>query len=236
MEERRVTEFSIDVFADRANVKDVVTGVLHTIFWYRIFANLPPKYQEILEVALPTVQDVDLQTLIEQRVDGLVRQLEADSSEQNPGGRGHMVVHFSERRRRKGWFGAKGDEDLIWETWTLNVVLASPRTQQGEMLSPFRAEAGPGGLTDADIANTRRAMETSLNNAGLKITNLAQQHKDHVPPITTSPFPRAIRLRCQHSSVHHQSDPLLQATVALAASHSWPSTPLSTVARADSYD
>ncbi|THW50499.1 DUF1649-domain-containing protein [Aureobasidium pullulans] len=167
MEERRVASFSIDVFADNANAKDVVTGILHTIFWYRIFANLEPSSHDVLDVPVPWIQDVDLQTLVEQRVDQFVRQIDADSNDQNQNTRGQMVVQFSERerRRKKGWFGQK-DEDLVWETWTLNIALASPRTHQ-------------------EATTSRRAIEKSLSNAILKITDIVQQNKDHVPPITT---------------------------------------------------
>ncbi|KAI4766898.1 DUF1649-domain-containing protein [Aureobasidium sp. EXF-3400] len=167
MEERRVASFSIDVFADKANAKDVVTGILHTIFWYRIFANLDPSWHDVLDIPVPWIQDVDLQTLIEQRVDQFVRQTDGDVNDQNQNNRGQVVVQFSERerRRKKGWFGAK-DEDLVWETWTLNIALASPRTNQ-------------------EVTNTRRAIERSLSNAVMKITDIVQQNKDHVPPITT---------------------------------------------------
>ncbi|KAI4744432.1 DUF1649-domain-containing protein [Aureobasidium sp. EXF-12298] len=167
MEERRVASFSIDVFADKANAKDVVTGILHTIFWYRIFANLDPSWHDVLGIPVPWIQDVDLQTLIEQRVDQFVRQTDGDVNDQNQNNRGQVVVQFSERerRRKKGWFGAK-DEDLVWETWTLNIALASPRTNQ-------------------EVTNTRRAIERSLSNAVMKITDVVQQNKDHVPPITT---------------------------------------------------
>ncbi|THY62433.1 DUF1649-domain-containing protein [Aureobasidium pullulans] len=178
MEERRVASFSIDVFADKANAKDVVTGILHTIFWYRIFANLEPSSHDVLDVPIPWIQDVDLQTLVEQRVDQFVRQIDADSNDQNQNTRGQMVVQFSERerRRKKGWFGQK-DEDLVWETWTLNIALASPRTHQVlcSGADPFCVEA----------TTSRRAIEKSLSNAILKITDIVQQNKDHVPPITT---------------------------------------------------
>jgi autophagy-related protein 101 len=144
MEERRVASFSIDVFADKANAKDVVTGILHTIFWYRIFANLDPSYHDVLDIPIPWIQDVNLQTLVEQRVDQFVRQIDADVNDQSQNTRGQLVVQFSERerRRKKGWFGAK-DEDLVWETWTLNIALASPRTPQGLSLhldDPSRAD------------------------------------------------------------------------------------------------
>jgi autophagy-related protein 101 len=89
----------------------------------------------VLDIPIPWIQDVNLQTLVEQRVDQFVRQIDADVNDQSQNTRGQLVVQFSERerRRKKGWFGAK-DEDLVWETWTLNIALASPRTPQGLLL------------------------------------------------------------------------------------------------------
>ena len=45
--------------------------------------------------------------------------------------RGQVVVQFFEKKRRKTWF-AKGDDVVEWERWTLDVTLASPRTENGE--------------------------------------------------------------------------------------------------------
>lgn len=52
--------------------------------------------------------------------------------------RGVLTVHFFEKKRRKaggglGWFtGVKGEEDVCWENWTLEVTLATPRTEDGQ--------------------------------------------------------------------------------------------------------
>jgi len=102
-----------------------------------------------------------------------------------PGGsRGEIVVQFFDRKRRKtgytgGWLGRLGgggaqtDEEVCWEEWRLKVVVARPRSE-------------------ADRIKVRRAMESSLQKTALKIVDLVNKEKDHIPPITTSeqnPFP-----------------------------------------------
>lgn len=50
------------------------------------------------------------------------------------GGRGQVSVQFMEKtRRKKMWY--KGDEEVLWETWTVRVTVAEPRTDSGESLS-----------------------------------------------------------------------------------------------------
>lgn len=57
-------------------------------------------------------------------------------------------MHFFEKKRRKaggglGWFtgGAKGDEEVCWERWTLEVTLATPKSETG-MLSAHSSQYG----------------------------------------------------------------------------------------------
>jgi len=39
-----------------------------------------------------------------------------------------------EKKRKKGWFGAKADEEMVWENWILDVTLATPRDESGTEL------------------------------------------------------------------------------------------------------
>jgi 3-methyladenine DNA glycosylase AlkD len=48
----------------------------------------------------------------------------------NTGVRGLVSVQFFEKKRRKAWF-TKGEEEVCWEQWTLDVTLATPRTESG---------------------------------------------------------------------------------------------------------
>ena len=152
MEQRRPPEYIIEVFADPGSVKDVVrgrspspfvrnmrgtradhgTGILHTIFFHRFFPSIRPKTRDILDLTLPFVDDVELETLIDQKTQALVRSLDAssDMGARNTGVRGVMAVQFFEKKRRKNWF-MKGEEEVCWEQWTLDVTLATPKTESG---------------------------------------------------------------------------------------------------------
>jgi autophagy-related protein 101 len=111
-------------------------GVLHTIFFHRYFASIKPSYLEVLDFTLPLVADPELETLIDTRVGQLIRQLSSTSSPKSSV-RGSLVVEFFEKKRRKaaglGWFtsGAKNEEDVCWESWCLEVTLATPKTEIG---------------------------------------------------------------------------------------------------------
>jgi autophagy-related protein 101 len=101
---------------------------LHTIFFHRYFTSISPLTHDLLDLTLPAIDDVDLETLIEQKTFALVRAI--DSTHQ-PRGRGQIVVQFFEKKRRKTYFFGKADEDVCWEQWTLDVTLAQPRTETG---------------------------------------------------------------------------------------------------------
>jgi len=146
-------------------------------------------------LTLPFVDDDELDTLIDQRTATLVRQLDtsSDMGARNQGVRGLMAVQFFEKKRRKAWF-TKGEEEVCWEQWTLDVTLATPRTESGM----FSFE-GFGRDTDVmwgiERAKVRKAMEAMLLKAAMKIVTTVNREKDHIPPITTSeanPFPYQI--------------------------------------------
>lgn len=66
------------------------------------------------------------------------------------GGRGRLAVEFYEKRRKKAasgagaWFGGRlagrdgpeREEEVCWEVWTVDVTIATPRTESG-ILSPL---------------------------------------------------------------------------------------------------
>ncbi|TAQ90414.1 hypothetical protein B7494_g1245 [Chlorociboria aeruginascens] len=179
MEQRRPPEYIIEVFADPSSVKDVVRGILHTIFFHRFFPSVRPKTRDILDLTLPVVEDVELETLIDQRTATIVRQLDtsSDMGAWNTGVRGLMAVQFFEKKRRKAWF-TKADEEVCWEQWTLDITLATPRTEKWYVSQIVR-----------------KAMEAMLLKAAMKIVTTVNNEKDHIPPITTSetnPFPYQI--------------------------------------------
>ncbi|KAI9847792.1 MAG: hypothetical protein M1837_001685 [Sclerophora amabilis] len=175
MEPRRPPEYILEVFADPTNVKDIVKAILHTIFFHRFFPSIRPKTRDLLELTLPFVDDLELETLIDQRTTSLIRSVDTTSNLHSNSGRGQIAVQFFEKRRRKAWF-SKAEEEVCWEQWTLDVTLATPRT-------------------DSERAKVRRAMEMMLQKTAVKIVTIVNRDKDHIPPITTSesnPFPYQI--------------------------------------------
>ncbi|OJJ48846.1 hypothetical protein ASPZODRAFT_1331501 [Penicilliopsis zonata CBS 506.65] len=193
MEPRKTPpEYFLEIFADTTTVKDVLKGVLNLIFFHRYFPSIRPKTFDVLDLSLPVINDVDLETLIESRVSSLISQhLSPATSPQDGGGssaggggvRGRIAVEFYEKKRRRTglWFGGlagKGEEEVCWEIWSLDVTIATPRTE-------------------SERAKVRGAMENMLQKAALKILLVVNRDKDHIPPITTSdsnPFPYRIVL------------------------------------------
>lgn len=58
------------------------------------------------------------------------------------GVRGRIAVEFYEKKRRRSglWFGGlagKGEEEVCWEIWTLDVTIATPRTESGKFSMGF---------------------------------------------------------------------------------------------------
>ncbi|KAI4124643.1 MAG: hypothetical protein LQ347_005661 [Umbilicaria vellea] len=182
MEPRRPPEYILEIFADPAHVKDIVRGILHTIFFHRYFPSIRPSSLEVLDLTLPLVNDPELETLVDTRVAQLIRQLSSTTSP-NSSVRGQIAVQFFEKKRRKGgglgWFGGgKGEEEVCWEVWMVEVTLAMPRTE-------------------AERTKVLKAMEMTLQKTAMKIVTIVNQYKDHIPPITTSeanPFPYQIVL------------------------------------------
>ncbi|PYH42054.1 autophagy-related protein 101 [Aspergillus saccharolyticus JOP 1030-1] len=191
MEPRRTPpEYFLEIFADTTTVRDVLKGILNLIFFHRYFPSIRPSTFDVLDLTLPAIDDVDLETLIDSRISSLVRQHSATSgAHEGSGGsggsgvRGRIAVEFYEKRRRRSgiWFGGlagKGEEEVCWEVWTLDVTIATPRTE-------------------SERAKVRKAMENMLQKAALKILAHVNRDKDHIPPITTSdsnPFPYRIVL------------------------------------------
>lgn len=159
----------------------------------------------MLDFTLPAINDADLETLIESRISALVRQhLSSAAGGQDGqivggggGVRGRIAIEFYEKKRRRSghWFGgltAKGEEEVCWEIWTLDVTIATPRTESG--MYSLRVPLSRANL-DTERAKVRKAMGNMLQKAALKILSVVNRDKDHIPPITTSdsnPFPYRI--------------------------------------------
>lgn len=187
LSQRRTPDYTLDLFVDPTSAKDITKAILHTIFFHRYFTPITPIARDLLDLTLPAIDDVDLETLIDQRATQLVRDLSSDDGAGRGGGaagregrgRGQLAVQFYEKKRRKGYFGfGKQEEDFCWEQWTLDVTLAVPRTE-------------------TDVIKVRRAMEKSLLKTTMKIIDIVNRDKSHIPAITTTegnPFPYQIHV------------------------------------------
>ena len=158
-----------------------VQGILHTVFFHRFFTPLQPTTHDVLDITLPYVSEDDIETLIDQRTNAFIRQLDSASAQQSPqyqpkAGRGQLVLQFLEKKRRKGWFVAKADEETVWENWLIDVTLTSARSEP-------------------EAVRNRRQMESQLQKAAMEIVTIMDRDRGHIPPITTNetnPFPYQI--------------------------------------------
>lgn len=158
--------------------------MLHTIFFHRVFTALYPSTHDVLDITLPYVSEDDVEATIDQRTSSFLRQLESPSAQLSPQqnnttkrGRGQLAVQFLEKKRKKsGWFVTKADEETVWEVWVIDVSLTGARSEP-------------------EAARNRRLMERSLEEAAMKILTIANEARNHIPPITTNesnPFPYQI--------------------------------------------
>ncbi|KAK8048356.1 hypothetical protein PG994_010086 [Apiospora phragmitis] len=186
-------EFILDAFVDPTSVRDVVGGILHTIFFHRFFPCLAPETREVLACRSPYVNDAELDTMIAKRTGELHREVvltNNNTSHNGGGGRGTISVQFLEKKRRKTWYMRPSvDEEVCWERWTVKVTVAEPKDGDGCVTLPFPL------FPFFQRAKVRNAMETTLRGTVLKIVDIVNQQKDHIPPITTTdanPFPYQI--------------------------------------------
>jgi len=194
MEQRAPAEYILEVFADQTLVKDIVKGVLHTIFFHRYFPSIRPSLRDLphLDITLPYIAEPpEFETLIDARTTTLIHQL-TSSNTPNGGVRGQIAVQFFDKKRRKSsWLtgiGRANEEEVIWEEWLVEVTIARPKTE-------------------GEREKVRRAMESSLQKTALKIVNIVNRDKDHIPPITTSeanPFPYKIMLNPKQEGYGHR--------------------------------
>jgi hypothetical protein len=116
-----------------SNVTNILsTAVLHTIFFHRYFPSIRPQTRDLLDITLPCISDYELETLVENKTELLKRQIDTTSNTRSSSVRGQITVQFFEKRRKKAWF-SKAEEEVCWEQWTLDVTLATPKTESGKL-------------------------------------------------------------------------------------------------------
>ncbi|KAI1504216.1 DUF1649-domain-containing protein [Biscogniauxia marginata] len=221
MEHQRPQEFILEAFADPASVRDVVRGILHTIFFHRFFPSLTPHSREVLDIMLPYVKDAELDTMIEKRAAELARELDAERTHTQHQHQQHQ--HLQQRggvqaggagltagiRGTGGGGGGGGNtsggrgnisvqffEKKRRKTWSKFLAYGGGDEEVcWECWTVKVTVAEP--KTESERAKVRKAMEQTLLTAAMKIVTCVNSHKDHIPPITTSeanPFPYQINV------------------------------------------
>ncbi|KAK6521589.1 hypothetical protein TWF506_001801 [Arthrobotrys conoides] len=170
----RPPEFVLDTVVEPTFAKDVVKAILAAIFFHRLFPSIRPKTRDLLDLTLPSVDDSELDALIENRTSSMIRSVESTPGASSA--KTQIAVQFFEKKqKRKAWFSTK-DEEVCWEQWLLDITLLYPRTE-------------------SQRTQARKDMESALQLTILKIIDIVNNNKDHIPPITTSdynPFPYKI--------------------------------------------
>ncbi|KAM9931881.1 hypothetical protein OXX80_008474 [Metschnikowia pulcherrima] len=195
-------EFLLNLTAERSVAREALKGVLWTIFFHRLFGPVVPVTNEFLEIPYPMVVGVpDIDSAIDERIDQLIKRDFSSATHNAEPSVGQIVVSFAQKatksKKKSGWFGHVKEEpaSTVWETWTINV----------NCLPLSYSEHQPSGLTNAVNPAERLlrlsalSFEATLN----EILNLANTHKDHIPPIMTldvCPFPYEITVDPQSAA------------------------------------
>ena len=158
-------------------------GILHTIFFHRLFTPVSPTTHDVLDTTLPYVTEDDIERTIDARATALLRALDTTASaplspqygyHASKPAHGTVVVQFLEKKRKKsGWFIAKADEESVWEVWILNVTVTGARSEP-------------------EAARNRRRMEVGLQDTAMRVLEVVNADRGYIPPITTNeanPFP-----------------------------------------------
>jgi len=167
---------TIDVVLDRQTAKEVLRGVLHSILFHRLFGTVVPQTFEVLDVTMPGVSDVEMERLIEEKVNAFWKGIESGTNR-----RGQIVLTFSEKRPKKSWFQIY-EEEVPWEQWVVNAELRQLKTERDPQ------------AFNATLSNSlTHALRVILTHTS------SLRGRTAVPPITKvdgiSPFPLKIAVR-----------------------------------------
>lgn len=162
---------TIELVLDRFTAKEVLTAILHSILFHRLFGTVKPKTLEVLDVTMPGVSDIEMENLITEKVDAFWKGVE-----RGMGKRGQITVTFAEKKPKKGWFQVyTGDEEVPWEQWVINAEVRQPRDRERQQF-------------DTNLAATlTKSVQTMLTHTS------SERGRKAVPLITNatgiSPFP-----------------------------------------------
>ncbi|TFK56310.1 DUF1649-domain-containing protein [Heliocybe sulcata] len=112
---------NIDLVLDRRSTTEVLAAILHAVLFHRLFGTVKPATFEIQDITVPGVDDAEMKQLVTEKVNAFWRAIEV-----SPTKRGQIVITFSEKRVRKGWFSLGGEEEVPWEQWLITTTLRQP--------------------------------------------------------------------------------------------------------------
>ncbi|CED82806.1 Uncharacterized conserved protein [Phaffia rhodozyma] len=154
--------FESSFTVERTQVKDVLRALLLAILFQRTYSTVSPTTLDVLGITFSIPNDPELAKTVTDRVDAFWRTI---GSVRNWNGQISLI--FSEKRPKKTWF-AKGEEDVAWEKWILNVQVQTGQSERQR--------------TSISTDYTQPALQALL----LKMLRFVNKYKDHVPLITES--------------------------------------------------
>ncbi|ABN64532.2 predicted protein [Scheffersomyces stipitis CBS 6054] len=194
-------EFFLQLAAERSVVRESIKGVIWTIFFHRLFGPITPVTNEFLNTTYPMAANLpDLDSLIDEKISRLIRQFDSVNAKT-----GRIVIKFldknkSKSKKKTGWFAkadSPEDEVKVWEVWILTVTcipLEEPRdSNTSNSSNSNNSNSNNNNTSNNTIEISIRSFDENLN----KIIDIADTHKDHIPPIMTldsSPFPYVIEV------------------------------------------
>ncbi|ORE04760.1 hypothetical protein BCV72DRAFT_307019 [Rhizopus microsporus var. microsporus] len=151
-------EFNLEMTnVPREYVKDMLRGLLHSIFFHRLLVNVAPRELRVLNTTVSITDSQEIETLIEQKIAEFLQNTNSSQIKQ-----GKLAVLFYEKRLKKNWFHFTKDKP-----------------------------------------KATRWMENQLSQCLLTILKIVNEHKEHIPSITTTegnPFPYQIAIQSQTES------------------------------------
>ncbi|CAO3668919.1 unnamed protein product [Rhizopus stolonifer] len=157
----------------REYVKDILRGVLHSIFFHRLLGTVIPRELRVLNTTVSITDSNEVENLIEEKITEFLQNTNSTRIKQ-----GKLAVLFYEKRLKKNWLSfSKGEELVCWEQWSITVHLTISPGSEHEKL------------------RATRHVENQLSHCLLSILKLVNEQKEHIPSITTvdaHPFPYQI--------------------------------------------
>eukprot|EP00128_Syssomonas_multiformis_P014003 Colp12_sorted_trinity150504_noHs@3055 len=163
----------LDLTAEHAQVKNVLSSLLHTILFNRAFGTLVRPVEvdcEHIDVTYVRLDNAEVQRAVEEKVNQFVAHLVSGET-----CRGQINLAFHEKKA-KGWFG--GTEQVCFEQWEVTVTVV-PAT------------------SEAKRAARREQLERDVRGALQRVCEVVTTQWAHVPAVTSAdlfPYPYKITI------------------------------------------